>query len=430
LPRYDALSHLLHNSKHKVYNSRSSFQRKNCFFRLFPFPVIIFSSLFHVLLIQTFADVPVPDSFIFGESLLEFLSVSHQIPTITTAIDIMRWVPFDAEGCPRNRFFSLVENANLFPIKWIIPRHFLCTFLFTIHHLSPALDFFITRLLDSSFAFIIAVDYKFPNIRSHLLSQWGNVSTIFFLQPAIPIQWSSFSQILPPWMSVSAFKKSPMKSDWFSFHSGDDVPIRGRFVIKTFLERYRGHSEFFYVHGHHVQRSSNLFMKWAVCVSQKDLENANKELHRIFQNLSIFLKPYLLKGANWATISNELADYVLLVIRTEPELILRIAYSSYADEHFLQSIAYRLGVTPVKSCGHLRYIRWRQGAQHPYWLTKSDLYLARQSFTLFARKFPEQRMDLLKTLDFLIKDDKEIPVSLTNSNCLSESMKLLKHPHL
>jgi hypothetical protein len=221
-----------------------------------------------------------------------------------------------------------------------------------------------------------------------------------------------------------------MKSDWFSLHSGDDVPIRSCFVIKTFLERYRGHSEFFYVHEHNIERSSDLFMKWAVCVSQKALDNANRELHRIFQNLSIFLRPYLLKGEIWATISNELTDYVLLVIRTEPELILRIGYSSFPDEHFLQSITYRLGVAPVSSCGHLRYIRWKAGAEHPYWLTEMDLDLARQEFRLFARKFPRKQIDLLKKLDLLIKDEKEIPVSLNRTRCLTDSMKLLKSPHL
>jgi hypothetical protein len=88
--------------------------------RLYQLSFFIFISLcisFHLLLLQTWGEIADPISFIFDGSLLEFLSVSHQFPKITDPFDIMRWVPFDSQGCPRNRFILWLTMPDYFQLK-------------------------------------------------------------------------------------------------------------------------------------------------------------------------------------------------------------------------------------------------------------------------------------------------------------------------
>jgi hypothetical protein len=280
-------------------------------------------------------------------------------------------------------------------------------FIFTVHAVTAALDYFITRLLDPSFLFVIAVDGKFPEVLAALELRWASAGSVFFLRPSPTIHWSSFSQILPPWMAVSAL--SNVSVAWFSFHSGDDVPVRGRAVVKRFLRHYRDRAEFFEVISNQTKRAADLFMNYGVCTSSNRLERVRNEIHRLFPDLSTFLRPSILTGPNWATVSGSLAARVLAVIRTEPELVLRIGFSDFADENFLQTVTHHIGVAPVSGCGFLRYTRWITGEPHPVWLTVKDLVDARQGFALFARKFPRHSKMMLEVLDRLVQNDTTMP---------------------
>ena len=90
------------------------------------------------------------------------------------------------------------------------------------------------------------------------------------------------------------------------------------------------------------------------------------------------------KGANWFSITHEMASVVL----SEMAFIRKYCfYSLCADEVFLQTIAMNSNLKDTIVFDSLRCIDWERGS--PYTYTSEDFDMLMNSSALFARKFSD-----------------------------------------
>jgi hypothetical protein len=320
-------------------------------------------------------------------NLTEFLRIGSKLSPTNESFIPQQILPFDSEGCDYDRFHNMLNSATLeSPGKFPIPKQLLCVFTLTIHANTLTHHRFIRRLLDPDFLFIIAPDSRNPNLTRELNEIWANESSVRILYPTLPVFWSSWSQCFSPWMIVNALAKASVKYDWISVHSGSDVPVRGREVIKNFLKVYKEHVEFFGSTWPRAYRVNRFYMSGSLCASQSQVKNLQETVERLF-DLKSFLSAPLRWGPSWSTISGILANKVMRFIWDHPEVVARVMFTVASDEHFLPTMLHHLGFDGIADCGFVRYIEFN-GAR-PWPLTERMIQKARRSFKLFARKMPE-----------------------------------------
>jgi hypothetical protein len=61
-------------------------------------------------------------SFFSYASLTDFIAQSKFLTPLSEPVDLMHWIPFDAEGCALDRFFTTLSQARRAPISPRIPR--------------------------------------------------------------------------------------------------------------------------------------------------------------------------------------------------------------------------------------------------------------------------------------------------------------------
>jgi hypothetical protein len=302
---------------------------------------------------------------------------------------IDRLLPFDGEGCPRSHFSDSLRDAVIYsPLSHYIPSSCLCVFLFTIHKSTYTLRRFIHRLSDPEFIFILCPDQKVTSLRRSLEIEWEDNPTVFFLGPPIAIHWGSFSQSFPPWMTVKALRDLELSYDWISFHSGTDLVIRSRTIVKLFLRTYKDHAEFFEVVPNQWPRMDHFIFAGPGCtdlIVTKKIENIVKQ-HYNATAWNASARNFA-EGANWATISRKLAEKALDLLLNDPNLAIRLSFTSNGDELFLQTLVNRVGFGYLGSCGMIRYLKFE--VMHPFPLTEKMILESRNEFALFARKMRE-----------------------------------------
>jgi hypothetical protein len=215
-------------------------------------------------------------------------------------------------------------------------------------------------------------------------------------------------------MTVDAMIRSAVNYDWISFHSGSDIAIRSRTIIRTFLRKYRGRTEFIERARLVRARFDQFLVGTAVCVRPWELREIQRATRAIYNSSSWNWLSFD-KGANWATLSRNFSKAILETIRRHPELIMRIGFSVCSDEHFLQTVIPWAGLNHIRSVTHLRHYRF-QGA-HPYDLTQGAIMEARHRSNLFARKIAQtgERKNLTAWVEALVdREDRNdsLPPSL------------------
>ena len=111
------------------------------------------------------------------------------------------------------------------------------------------------------------------------------------------------------------------------------------------------------------------------------------------------------KGANWFSITHELARFV---ITKEKQIKSLFKYTHCADELFLQTIAMNSPFASKIANDDLRLIDWNRG--NPYVFHKEDYHDLTNSGRLFARKFDERiDNDIIEMLvNYLISKEQHI----------------------
>lgn len=224
-------------------------------------------------------------------------------------------------------------------------------------------------------------------------------SNLFYVE-RIDVRWGDFSQIE---CELILLKQSILKNyRYYHLISGVDMPLKIQDEIYDFFKNNDGLE---FVHFCTEEQTINVrnrvlqyhFMRW--CRTKNKYVNyipriINAVL-RIAQSKANFKRKWdknikLQYGANWFSITHELAEYV---ISKEDWINKYFRHTLCGDELFLQTIVYnskfrnRLYKKEMNNdyTACMRYIDWERGG--PYVFRKEDFQELINSDRIFARKF-------------------------------------------
>jgi hypothetical protein len=240
-------------------------------------------------------------------------------------------------------------------------------------------------------AFFIHIDKKACFDIKDLLV-YVKYSQVVFIKPK-SITWGGYSQVDCELRLLKEATKG--KFDYYHLLSGVDMPLKSIDEIYSFFQANRG-KEFIHFDGQLLDEIEvNRISLYHVFEENIGiLRCINSMAIRVQKILKIdrlrALSTMFRKGANWFSITDELAIHIL----DNERIIKKIyRYSLCADEIFLQTFCYNSKFREklfdkdynnnYKAC--LRYIDWHRGK--PYVFQKEDYNELIHSGFLFARKF-------------------------------------------
>lgn len=221
-------------------------------------------------------------------------------------------------------------------------------------------------------------------------------SDLFFV-PRISVSWGGRSQIDCELglLKAAAYKRT---YDYYHLISGQDLPIKTQDEIHDFFKKNIGKS---YMDFDSVDNETRDFLykvQYWYPVQEYIGRNNDETAKRLdwIQNKFLLLQKKLkysrikgkenafYKGANWFSITDELARCVLA---KEYEICKEYRYTMCADEIFLHTLAMNSIYTEKVVKTSMREIDWKRG--NPYVFRLEDYEMLMKSEALFARKFQE-----------------------------------------
>ena len=262
-------------------------------------------------------------------------------------------------------------------------------------------DFYILEksleLLDNEkIDFYVHVDSKVNNFDFEKVKLKINKGRIFFTN-RINVTWGTYSQIETELLLI---KEALKHEDYLYLHliSGSDLPIKqSTEIVEYFQNNYPsefiGYNDFNGIKEYMADRVRYFhFIQENFRYDQEAKNNyiKNIELQKKVGINRIKDENFSLRvGANWFSITSELAKYVL---SKESLINSMFSYGYCADELFLQSIVYnspffekvcKLYENDNENCKRL--IDWKRG--NPYIFKTCDYEEIMNSTAMFARKF-------------------------------------------
>lgn len=244
----------------------------------------------------------------------------------------------------------------------------------------------------------VHIDSKAKDFRREdfdgIMSQAG----LFFTERTSVI-WGAYSQIHSELVLLRA--AAPGHYDYYHLLSGADLPIKSQDEIHAFFDAHAGREfidfegpvfreekkillQYYYrFQEHHAGRS-----RWLDFLDQMSIRLQKlRGVDRLKGNTMV-----LQKGANWFSITDALAQYV---VEKEPQIAAMYAHTKCCDEVFLQTLVVN---SPFRealmdptmsggSQGFARLIDWNRGS--PYTFRQADFQELMVSDCMFARKFDE-----------------------------------------
>ena len=230
---------------------------------------------------------------------------------------------------------------------------------------------------------------------------------IFFTERT-SVTWGGYSQINSELLLLEAATEHG-KYNYYHLLSGQDLPIKNNEYIKAFFSRNQG-KEF-------VAFDKRKFECWNrvqyFYPLQEMVGRNRKKLIGRLSALMIFIQRFLhiernkeilfQKGANWFSITDDLARYVL----EKKDWIKRVFKNTICcDEVFLQTVVvnspyvdsvYKYAIEQNTEAAAVRLVDWKRG--EPYVFRKWDYQELMDSQMLFARKFDcEHDADIVKKI--------------------------------
>ena len=244
------------------------------------------------------------------------------------------------------------------------------------------------------------IDKKVKNVDYLKIKDIVKKSNIY-ISRKINVKWSTSSQI----KCELHLLKEAVKNKYSYYHllSGNDLLIKDKDEIYNFFEQNKGYeyvafSSFDNISDDILKRVKYYhFLNGYRRDKNKIINKLANVIHFRFIKLQEKLKVNRLKnnnlnfrkGANWFSITNDLANFVL---KQEKEILKTYSFTNCSDELFLQTIVYnskfkkKLYKKYNQEHGNIkRYIDWNRG--EPYTYTIEDYSLLINSEAFFARKF-------------------------------------------
>jgi Core-2/I-Branching enzyme len=288
-------------------------------------------------------------------------------------------------------------------------------YLMVVHKDPMVLKRAIGTLLCEDCAFFIHVDRK-TDIRAFTDARGERV---FFSGTRIPVYWGEFSQVRAAILLMRQALGRPVNYDYFVLLTGSTYPLRSGRYIQAFLKENRGLEFMSMVRmpapGKPVSRintlrypSSKPVRRFAFRLVAK-LGLARRDYRKHLDGLP----PY--SGvASWA-LTRDACRYLLEFIGRNPFAEKYFENTFAPDEMFFHTI---LGSSPF--CDRIRrdllYDRWSRPGPHPSMITDADVARFRahdkvwvedmygSGEALFARKFSDERLDLVGQIDEMIRE--------------------------
>jgi len=242
----------------------------------------------------------------------------------------------------------------------------------------------------------IHIDKKIINLDVQAISKGVNQSTITFINQ-MNVTWGAYSQIQ---CEINLLKES-LVGEYSYYHllSGLDLPIKSQSYIHDFFDRNDG-VEFLQFQQENI-KSRNLervkyHYPFQEVVGKK--KNFLWFLGKVYKYLQKMIgvdrtRKYGLEfqmGANWFSITNELAKYL---VKREQDIQRIFKNTLNGDELFIQTLVYNSSFKDNisqpnynNSChSNLRYVVWENDT--PKYFKEADFDRLQSSDELFARKF-------------------------------------------
>lgn len=228
-----------------------------------------------------------------------------------------------------------------------------------------------------------------------------NKSSIYFINRT-SINWGGYSQI----QCEIELLKAATKRTYSYYHllSGVDFPLKNQNEIHNFFEKNHG-KEFVHFDRKSIQKSTLTRIEFYYFFQDIVFFSKNKWtgfIRRKINSFFIYIQKKIkinrlisndityMKGANWFSITNEFATYV---VSKENWISKTFRNTLCADEMFLQTLLYNSKFKNnlyFKKLNNdylsiMRYIDWEKG--NPYTWRAEDFNILKESPYLFARKF-------------------------------------------
>lgn len=294
------------------------------------------------------------------------------------------------EECDFNRDYMIIKT---------VLKH---AYLIMAHNNFTTLEILLELLDHEDNDIYVHIDKKSKSTFKEDINLSRFSSKIFFVD-SLDVKWGHYSQVE---CELELLKTATNKKyDYYHLLSGMDLPIKSRKYIQDFFtenfgkefvhfdneqieDRYRERAKYFYLLQPFMRISKVSFLNTVVYYLNRILVLIQK-VFRVNRNSNVRIQ----KGANWFSITHELADYVL---GKEEWIGKTFRYTANPDELFLQTIVENSRFkerlyndsfdNSYIAC--MRFINWSRG--NPYTWTINDYEELINSKYLFARKFDEK----------------------------------------
>ncbi|SEA01088.1 Core-2/I-Branching enzyme [Pseudobutyrivibrio sp. ACV-2] len=278
-------------------------------------------------------------------------------------------------------------------------------YLIIAHDKWGQLQFLLDILNDSRNDFFLLVDAKAKEFDKERFMKRCPVKNLFILSP-VNIYWGDYSQIEA---ELRLLKASTNEGKYSYYHliSAVDMPLKNQDEIHSFFEKNQGME--FVDFDSYGETSSAFERSGYYYFMQRIIGRRRKhplklvrdfiiKMEKVFKvNRVEGLEHYLGKGANWFSITDDFARYIV----NNEEFVRNHFKETYcADEVFLQTL---LKLSPYASNWYgfrnpniefqnLRYTDWNRGK--PYTFSKDEFFecCSREEY-MFARKFAGDVVD-------------------------------------
>lgn len=267
------------------------------------------------------------------------------------------------------------------------------------------LEKLLKQIDNENFDIYLHVDKKTKNFDFTSTKKILKKSNIYFTK-RMNVKWSTFSQIKCELLLL----KSAINQKYSYYHliSGNDLLIKPSNTIYSFFEKNQGKEfiayqnitkdvpksileriEYYHLFNSYRRNNGNIIKK-TLCILYYRLISIQKKLKvNRLKNNHLKIK----KGANWFSITDDLARYVL---SKEKEINKMYHYTNCADEIFLQTLVYNSKFKDKiyheyddEHQNIKRHIDWNRG--EPYIFTIDDCQELLNSPAFFARKFSSSK---------------------------------------
>lgn len=280
-------------------------------------------------------------------------------------------------------------------------------YLIVAHGSFRLLEELIHALDSSENDIFVHIDKKCGDVNLHIKTQY---SKLFFIKRT-SVEWGGVSMIKATLNLLSESAKG--NYDYYHLLSGVDFPIKSNKHIAEFFEKNKG-KEFVGFCDVDKQLMENRLAYYHLINGNKvrnsyRMHNLNEKLIRIQKKLNIkHIRDVscFRKGCNWFSITNQLAQDL---VKNSSKLLKIYKYTNCADEIFLQTYIYqnslmdRLYNVKDEYMGCVRKIDWQRGIPYVWQLKDYEELINAPSYCLYARKFSEADMELVKKIATYIR---------------------------